>query len=70
MSETSNTGGYVGVDVSRPRLDVGLWPGGEVFSEAHDEDGIVRLVERLTALQPKLVVLESTGRLEVPLALA
>jgi transposase len=48
---------------------VGLWPSGETFGESNDTPGRQRLVERLAELKPRLVVLESTGRLEVPMAL-
>jgi len=60
---------FVGVDVSMERLDVGLWPSGETFSDSNDPEGIARLGERMAELKPRLVVLESTGRLEVPMAL-
>jgi transposase len=60
---------FVGIDVSQERLDVGLWPSGETFQETNDRDGIKRLTERLVELHPRVVVLESTGRLEVPMAL-
>mgnify|MGYP001571259100 CR=1 FL=1 len=60
---------WVGIDVSKERLDVGFWPQGEGFSESNDAAGISRLAQRLLALKPRLVVLESTGRMEVPCAL-
>lgn len=60
---------YVGVDVSKERLDVGVWPSQEVFGDANDAMGIARLAERIAALKPRIVVLESTGRLEAPAAL-
>jgi transposase len=60
---------WVGVDVSKARLDVGLWPSEQSFSEPNEAQGRARLALRLAGLQPALVVLESTGRLEVPLAL-
>ena len=60
---------YVGVDVCKDRLDVGAWPSEETFSESNDAKGIVRLAKSLAKAKPKIVVLESTGRLEVPLAL-
>ena len=60
---------YVGIDVCKDRLDVGLWPSGKTFSEPNDAKGIARLVKRLAKRKPSLVVLESTGRLEVPVAL-
>lgn len=61
---------YVGVDVCKERLDVGFWPSKEASSEANDGKGIARLVKQLSRCKPRLVVLESTGRLQVPLALA
>jgi transposase len=60
---------YVGVDVSKERLDVAVWPSQEVFADTEDSKGIARLAERIAALKPKLVVFESTGRLEVSAAL-
>src|SRR3954447_13297179 len=56
---------FVGVDVSKHRLDVHLRPSGEHFTVSHDEAGVAALVERLTALAPALVVLEATGGMEV-----
>src|SRR4051812_3059662 len=56
---------FVGVDVSKHRLDVHLRPSGEHFTVSHDEQGVAALVERLAALAPALVVLEATGGMEV-----
>ena len=42
-------GRYVGVDVSKARLDVAVRPAGELFSESNDERAISRLVKRLAA---------------------
>jgi transposase len=55
---------YVGIDVSKARLDVAVWPGAESFSVANDPRGIAELVEKLAALTPRAVVLEATGGLE------
>jgi transposase len=52
---------YVGIDVSKARLDVAVWPGAESFSVANDPRGIAELVERVTALTPQAVVLEASG---------
>lgn len=60
---------YVGVNVSKERLDVALWPSEKVFSEAHDGEAIKGLAGRIAGLNPVIVVLASTGRLEIPLAL-
>ena len=54
---------FVGVDVSKARLDIGLWPTAEGWSVPNDEAGIAELVSRLQEVQPALVVLEATGGL-------
>src|SRR4051794_30129828 len=51
---------FVGVDVSKDRLDVHLRPSGEHFTVSHDEAGVAALGERLAPLPPALVVLEAT----------
>src|SRR3954447_2447666 len=65
---------FVGIDVSKRRLDVHSRPSGESFTIDHDDEGVAALVERLAALAPTLVVLEATGGLEArpaaPLAAA
>src|SRR3954469_19056605 len=38
---------FVGVDVSKDRLDVHLHPSGEHFTVGHDEAGVAALVDRL-----------------------
>ena len=60
--EISNV--FVGIDVSKARLDVAMRPSGETPSVAHDEAGISALVKRLRAVQPALIVLEATGGME------
>jgi transposase len=57
-------GTYVGVDVSKARLDVALRPGGELFSEANDQRAISRLVKRLKPLGCERIVVEATGGYE------
>ena len=55
---------FVGIDVSKDQLDVAARPRGESWQVANTELGIATLVKRLEKLQPTLVVLEATGRLE------
>lgn len=55
---------FIGVDVSKARLDVGVAPSGEVFSVANDPGGFDELIARAKALEPELVVLEATGGLQ------
>jgi transposase len=57
---------FVGIDVSKAQLDVALRPEGQ-FSAPNDEAGCAQVLERLRAVNPRLVVLEATGGLEIPL---
>ena len=61
---------YVGVDVSKERLDVAVWPGDEFFSMANDARAVRRLVQRLEGLGCRRIVLEATGGYETLLAAA
>jgi transposase len=55
---------YVGIDVSKDRLDVALLPAGESFAVGRDSAGLEDLVARLRRLLPALIVLEATGGYE------
>ncbi|MCP4565298.1 MAG: IS110 family transposase [Bosea sp.] len=56
---------YVGIDVSKARLDVHIRPEGETLAVANDEAGIAALCARLRqAPGPRLAVLEATGALQ------
>lgn len=55
---------FVGIDVSKAQLDIGLGAEGDFWQAANDEAGIQAVLERLVELQPTLVVVESTGGLE------
>ena len=59
---------FVGIDISKARLDVALRPTGAPFTVPHDETGIALLVQRLGVLSPAGIVLEATGGLEVLLS--
>ena len=61
---------FIGIDVSKAQLDVALRPGGGGFHAENSEAGIDALVEKLQELEPSLIVLEATGGLEQPLAVA
>ena len=63
-------GPYVGIDVSKDQLDVAMRPSGDSWSMANDASGITEVVQRLAQLHPKLVVLEATAGLQMPLAAA
>lgn len=61
---------FVGIDVSKARLDVAVRPSGETWTVANDEEGHNALASRLEAVAPELVLLEATGGLEMPAAVA
>lgn len=61
---------YVGVDVSKDRLDVHVRSSGQVFAVSRDDAGVDQLVHRLRALAPSLIVLEATGGFEITVAAA
>ena len=63
----STTPVFVGIDVTKTRLDIALRPSSQEWSVSHDALGIARVVERLRALPPSLVVLQATGGLELAL---
>jgi transposase len=55
---------YVGIDVSKDRLDVALLPAGESLAVGRDNAGLEELTGRLHRLSPALIVLEATGGYE------
>ncbi len=57
---------FVGIDVSKSRLDVAIRPSGEQFGTSNDEIGIARLLSRLAGRGLACIVLEATGGLELP----
>ena len=61
---------FVGIDVSKARLDVAVRPARKSWVLPNDETGIAGLVPQLVDLGPALVLLEATGGLEVPLVAA
>jgi len=70
MDESRRVTTCVGIDVSKARLDVHMLPSGEAFVVARDDKGLESLVERLTALDVSLIVLEATGGFETMVAAA
>jgi transposase len=55
---------FVGIDVSKARLDVAMCRSAEKLSVSNDEVGVQALVKRLSEIKPALIVLEATGGLE------
>jgi transposase len=61
---------FVGIDVSKDRLDVHVRPSGEAFAVPRDGAGLEGLAAKLRELAPALVVLEATGGFEAVVAAA
>jgi transposase len=61
---------YVGIDVSKDRLDVHVRPSGEAFVVARDDKGLATLLARLQAIRPRLIAVEATGGYETVVAAA
>jgi transposase len=59
---------FIGIDVSKAKLDVGALPSGELWQLSNEAKAIAQLSERLQALSPTLIVLEATGGLEILVA--
>jgi len=59
---------FVGIDVSKHRLDVHARPSGEEWSVTNDAKGHGELASKLASLSPTLVVLEATGGYQAAVA--
>ncbi|HTZ39391.1 MAG TPA: IS110 family transposase [Syntrophales bacterium] len=56
---------FIGVDVSKDRLDVAVAPSGESMGFANSEDGIGLLADFIKPRDPALVLFEATGGFEM-----
>ena len=57
---------FIGIDVSKAKLDGASNPIGPEWSFSNDLVGLKGLVKQLKKQDPKLVVLEASGGLEIP----
>jgi transposase len=55
---------YLGIDVSKEKLDLAIEGQADVFTFANDVAGITQLIQRLEQLHPALIVVEATGGYE------
>ena len=56
---------YIGIDVSGDYLDLAIHESAEAWRVPNDATSIDQLVQRLAALNPALIVMEATGKLEL-----
>lgn len=55
---------YVGIDVSKDKLDVAIWGEKKCLEVANSKRGVAKLVKQMLALAPTLIVVEATGGYE------
>jgi hypothetical protein len=61
---------FVGIDVAKESLQIAVTPGSRSWTLAYTDESVADLVQTLQTDRPKLVVMEATGGLEIPLAAA
>jgi len=59
---------YVGVDVAQRTLEVAVSNSQPTYQFTNDPEGITQAMRHIEGLQPAGIILEATGRLEMPLA--
>jgi transposase len=59
MATSSET--YIGIDVSKDRLDVGVLGEERGWQVTNTQEGIAKLVQQMQAVCPELIVVEATG---------
>jgi len=69
-SSKARTSCFVGIDISGERLDLHVLPTEQHQSFNYDNSGVSKLVGFLQPLQPSLIVVEATGKLEIGLVAA
>ena len=60
----------IGIDTGKHQLDIYVRPCGDAFSVENNEKGIKDAIKRIKKYQPTRVIIEATGRLEMPFACA
>jgi transposase len=61
---------YAGIDVSKHKLNMAIYPSNEEWETGNDDEGIAQIVKKMKQKKVELVVLEPTGGYERPLVLA
>lgn len=60
---------YIGIDVSKTRLDIASRPDGKTWAVTNDETGIEKLVKQLSKYAPQCITIEASGGLERAVAM-
>ncbi|RJG36070.1 IS110 family transposase, partial [Motilimonas pumila] len=70
MNSKTNQNITVGVDTGKFQLDIYIRPLDIFFTVTNDEKGIKEAVKTIKKHQPNRIVIEATGRLEMPFIVA
>ena len=70
MNTKKNQNINVGVDAGKSQLDIYIRPLDIYFTVANDEKGIKEAVKTIKKYKPERIVIEATGRLEMPFIIA
>ncbi len=60
----------IGIDTSKDNLDIGVRPCESFFSVPNNDEGIAAAIKKIGSFNPIRVLIEATGRLEMPFAIA
>jgi transposase len=58
---TTSSGKFVGIDVAKDKLDIAVLGEKKASQVGNDETGITKLIKKMKALKPALIVVEATG---------
>jgi transposase len=70
MNTKTNQSVNVGVDTGKFQLDIYIRPLDIYFTVTNDENGIKEAVKTIKKYSPERIVIEATGRLEMPFIMA
>lgn len=59
---------FIGVHATKDMIEVSVRPTGELWTASTGDEGITEVTEKLSGLQPELVVMQANGSFELPLA--
>lgn len=59
---------FVGIDISKFELEVGVLPGSRTWKTSNDQKGLSELAIQIRDLSPVVIVMEATGGLQMPVA--
>jgi len=66
---TTSSGKFVGIDVAKDKLDIAVLGETKASQVGNDEVGITKLIKKMKALKPALIVVEATGGYQRAVAL-